>query len=727
MILRVANTPLSGYLGSMVLSNLDAWDQVGYYPFRSTNGFRRSPPYGANVFSVDAGCSPAGNEWTKVELRPDHDFLDWIEETIETNKLSIGGEYLFEAQIKMSTVFNPRVVLEHQITSESVVVNSDQIFQKSDVTYISWTLLSDMSYAARELNLSFNVLKNGAFAATSGYLVTLFKSYDESILPGLGQEVLKRKLIQAQRVADLYVKALYQYNANSDVYEVSTTGSIAKAYRAVDKNFLQSFKKAWWESNLLKFYSAGCKCSDIVVGVKLWRAFSPPLFKVMREISAVATSTRRIQSPVKVNEKTFRGVVGKMVEVVFSGVTFWDQVDIPFIVDIHGKEDKHQQLRFNTALCLLQLGIGSRSRGVIAVNKIIAFDAPVGGIVPGVVDLDPMATLRVSHLTKDCDDEWKAYKLWKRGVEHTPDFTMEDARMRVAVSAHTDHVDRCLQYYLFDPIVHNASNGVVVTADDCYSVGCKRHPREIYMQLLQVCRSYVHSKHPHTIKWEVYKSADRNIFVASKCDRLSKRMKVLQQSIYPGMKAACVSYLNTPGLGLDAYGTHELRRLYICYSFEFFGRGHTKEIAYAQHALQHVSLSSTVYYTTIQFDMFDARTLTDQINEHEQLAVNVLKKERGVNNLKRKALALNEEGEKHTASKRTYSMFRRGDGAVMRISRLTHAGRNNASGVLISRGVEKGREMRGFGVKVSKNALRKVGVNTQIVNDVWNILDGDAK
>ena len=49
--------------------------------------------------------------------------------------------------------------------------------------------------------------------------------------------------------------------------------------------------------------------------------------------------------------------------------------------------------------------------------------------------------------------------------------------------------------------------------------------------------------------------------------------------------------------------THELRRLYACYSYQFFGARTMKEMAYAQRVLGHRNLETSAFYTSLQIQL----------------------------------------------------------------------------------------------------------------------------
>jgi hypothetical protein len=580
----------------------DNWYSEDFPAFSSTNGVRKSPPMGSGI-RIDncIGVRPGMDKWHEPVLDEGADFLDWVEKTLRLNSRVMADEYHFEAVVKMTTSPKDRVTLIHHTTADEIHVNVDTIFQRSSSTYVSWSFLYVLSRAAIRFKLKPVALGQGGFSAAPAALIALFKEYDRTI-NAVAKKKLEKKLVQAQRVANLFIKNVYRYNKKKDKYDADAYGYIGKAFVGLDKNFIQSFKKAWSCGCMMEKFTKSVKRGRTEVTDQLWKVTTPPLFKQMREDIQSKRATHQILNPVVIKEKNFRSVVSGMIEVVFGTVSVWDQIEIPYIVDTDGKDDAIQRERFNTALCLLQLGIGSRSRGIIAVNQIEQLDSVVACDLALMNSLDIHSALRVKYMTKDKPLEWKLYKTYKRASEFDSDYTRKDAVDAVNSASCVDFIDKPFQYYLFDPVLHGASMGVVVDPDRCYHSENK-HPREIYMQLFKTCRDYVHAKHINTVRWEQYSTGGRDIWVVSECDRLSSGMHLIFRSIYPGMKLICQKYLKHPDLHMDSFSTHELRRLYVCYSFEFFGRGNTKEIAYAQYVLRHSSLTSTVFYTTLQFDM----------------------------------------------------------------------------------------------------------------------------
>ena len=702
---------------------LDSWYTDDLHAFVSTNGVRQSPPMGAGLRTSGVSDIRAGlDKWHEPVLRAGADFLDWAEKALGLNAHVLSTEYNFEAVVKTAKRPSDLITLIHPLGGLKVVdLRVDQIFQKSAVTYASWTFLYALSRAAVRFGLVSTPLGRGGFSASPAMLTSLFKEYDRTF-PKKTVKATGEKLFQSQRVANLFIKCLYGYNPKSKLYEAQPQGPIGSAFPGLDKNFIQSFKKVWVDGKMMKVCTSRWKQGKTEVAYELWEVTTPPLFKQMREEKESRRATQQILNPVLINEKNFRGVVSDMIDVVFAGVTTWDQVDIPYKVDVDGKENSVQRERLNTALCLLQLGIGSRSRGIIAVNQIEQFDSPVIGDLALMHSLDHHAALRVKNMTKDKPFEWKAYKTYKRMSEFDSDFTMEDAAAVVKNASCVEVIDKPFQYYLFDPVLHGKSKGLKIDPDVCYS-SVNHHPREVYMQLFKTCRDYIHSKHPGTVSWDTYSTGGRKIWVVDASDRLSEKMHMLYKSVYPGMKAVCEKYLKRPEMCMESFGTHELRRLYVCYSFEFFGRGKTKEIAYAQYVLRHSSLTSTVFYTTLQFDMFMGSNSKSDMNEREKLMATLSDVESTVENLKRKMVTVESNAFEHAKKFKGDHVVFVVDGAEVMVSKLPHSRRGVSREFLVARGVFIGEEIRLLGVKVTQSNLRLLGVNSLIVSEVYAALN----
>lgn len=563
---------------------------------------RQSPPF--NSILSCGGCTTIKSEtfaWKQPRILTGDDFLDWLEKTVLLNADRIALEFLFESEVKNSRLLNASGVhVTDPVSGVSVELERDMLFKKTGVTYHSWSLLYQLIDAVNTWKIKAPVFYQGVIPSALAYVIAVFVAYDSKVDTTVSSLVLYKKLAQSQRVCDLLVKALYGFNVETGMYSVRSDGPVGIAFPRVDMNFIATFKKKWINSRMMKAcveFGLGSVCS---ITDDIWAVATPPMFKAHRDTLTYTRGKYKVGNPVSVRESAFRQVVSGMIDVVFDGVAVWDTIQIPYTLGVNGREFETTRLRFYTALCLLQLGIGSRSRGIIGVNKIEQLDTPVLSGVQFLRSLDQRELLGVTNLTKSQPEDRLAHKMHKKMSKIDGDFDMSDAVQVVDDSKTT--INKPVQWYLFDPVQHFALKGLEVDPAPFYG-GRRGHGRDVYMQLLKTCRDYIHSKYPTLVKWDRYHTGGRDIWVVDEVDRLSPQMDRLWTSVYNGMKLTSMKYLSNPILGLNPSGTHEMRRLYVCYSFEKFARGMMKEIAYAQYVLQHVSIQTSVLYTTVDFVM----------------------------------------------------------------------------------------------------------------------------
>jgi hypothetical protein len=65
------------------------------------------------------------------------------------------------------------------------------------------------------------------------------------------------------------------------------------------------------------------------------------------------------------------------------------------------------------------------------------------------------------------------------------------------------------------------------------------------------------------------------------------------------------------------------------------------------------------------------------------------------------------------------------DDAEVRVQRLDHAPSGASRRFMLARGVMKGEELKTLGVKFTKRALRRLGVNSLIVADVYDTVKSE--
>jgi len=428
-----------------------------------------------------------------------------------------------------------------------------------------------------------------------------------------------------------------------------------------------------------------------------------------------------------------------MQDEVFSGVKDWGKVTLKKEVTV-GK-------RLASAICLLQLGIGSRVLGIIAVNKIEALES-IETKATEDTKMDRDATLvlqdirtglRVGRITKNKNEDLQTVNLFNSRARFDEEFTEEKAREIIKGEREAFVIDKPLQYYFFD------QNTVKKEA-----TGTVSEPREVFLQLLKAVRECVKhvsevglkkqeanwvlknpgkkNKMPR-VKWESYTSAERTIFMVKETDTASAAMTQLFNSVYNVVKKKCVSWLSTIP-NLQDTTTHMLRRMYVCYSYQFFGRGRLKEIGYAQYVLHHKSIESSIFYTTMQFNMaLDGRLGVDEERYNE--AIEQIEKAKSQlvemkDDVKQQLRRLREKSDEVElvldmgARKRVKKEveLKRVDGTSVMYTKKPRELRKSSREVKVANGVTEAKKLQDDGFLMTRVNLTKAGINVNIVRDV---------
>jgi hypothetical protein len=81
-----------------------------------------------------------------------------------------------------------------------------------------------------------------------------------------------------------------------------------------------------------------------------------------------------------------------------------------------------------------------------------------------------------------------------------------------------------------------------------------------------------------------------------------KEIEVIQTAAYDLMKKPCQKAFKEGRVrgSKTSFSTHDLRRLYVCYSYEVFAKDKMKEIGYAAKVLMHDSYEASLAYTTFK-------------------------------------------------------------------------------------------------------------------------------
>jgi integrase len=679
-----------------------------------------------------------GSNYTKGE-----DILDYLIRTMTNASVikRVGDEFCAEAKIKMGKFKKLTIEWKGERSNEHP---TSMFFHDSNITYGSWSLsalvrdaLADAGYKSPPTTVSCDALLKKV--VIPGYTKRHIKRLNN---PVEMKEVLKKMATMHQ----LLQQAMWDWDEDKKVFEVGRCPEKSKAYKNKDSNTVRLAKgdqEFGFHFNELVIKLAKLEKKTVI---QVTREFTRgvvvqvPELKELKRKEVVARGTMLILHPTIIEEVTFRRMVKGMQDEVFNGVKDWGNVKIKKEIKV-GK-------RLASAICLLQLGIGSRVLGIIAVNKIEALD-PIETKATEDTKLDDRDAksvlqdistgLRVGRITKNKNEDLQTANLYASRARFDEEFTEEKARKIIKGEREAFVVDKPMQYYFFD------QNTVKKEA-----TGPVSEPRAVFLQLLKVVRECVKHisekgllrqeanwvvKNPEQknkmprVEWESYMSAGRKIFMVKETDTASVAMTQLFNSVYNVVKKKCVGWLKTIPNVQDTT-THMLRRMYVCYSYQFFGRGRVKEIGYAQYVLKHKSVESSIFYTTMQFNMaLDGRLGVDEERYNE--AIEQIEKAKSElvemkDDVKQQLRRLREKSDEVElvldmgARKRVKREveLKRVDGTTVMYTKKPREVRKSSREVKVANGVTEAKKLQDDGFLMTRVNLTKAGINVDIVRDV---------
>jgi hypothetical protein len=681
-----------------------------------------------------------GSNYDKKE-----DVLDFLIRTLTTPSVikRVGEEFCAEAKIKLSKFAT--LAVESVRDGRSGEHPSSMFFHASNITYGSWSLsalvrdaLSDAGYKPPSTVVSCEGLM--MYVVIPGYTerhISRLNTPDEIM------EVLKKM----GSLYQLMQRAMWDWNEKKKVFELGMCPEKFKAYKNKDSNTVRlasGDRTFGFRSNLLVLKLAGLENktpAQVTREFTRGLLFQVPELKEVKRKEVASRGTMLILHPTIIEEVTFRTMVKGMQDEVFGGVKDWGKVVL--------KKEGAVGKRLASAICLLQLGIGSRALGIIAVNKIEALQ-PVETKATEDTKLDRDATfilqdirtgLRVGRVTKNKNEDLQTIKLLDSRGKFDEEFTEEKARKIIKGEREAFVIDKPLQYYFFDQ--NTARKGAAVAVSE---------PREVFLQLLKTVRDCVKHisevglvkqeenwalKNPEQkggmprVEWESYTSAGRKIFMVREADTASAAMTQLFNSIYNVVKKRCVVWLSTIP-NLQDTTTHMLRRMYVCYSYQFFGRGRLKEIGYAQYVLKHKSIESSIFYTTMQFNMaLDGRLGVDEERYNDAIEKMGKAREELVemkDDVKRQLRRLREKADEvemvlDVVPRKRVKFeveLRRVDGTSVMYTKKPREAHKSSREVKVANGVREARKLQDDGFLMTRVNLTKAGINVNIVRDVLN-------
>jgi hypothetical protein len=369
-------------------------------------------------------------------------------------------------------------------------------------------------------------------------------------------------------------------------------------------------------------------------------------FHKKRKIAGVARQREMSTKPMKVFEEDIFEMVKYHTKVVFSHSQYWDKVTIPV---------ENEREWYGSACCLVQLMIGSRSRGVIMINKITPAADPLS-------DLRTIPDKPAENADDDLEEgeikEEEEVDFWIDGVAHgryvqvqyiskerLPSKRAEHAMESLTADKMTDaqfqliqkdqeteaenrSIVKPYQFYFLDP---NGVGSFLPTDAMAYSNKDKQDPMHILLRLLQVMRDYAYNNHidskaervrlwrEATFQFDGVRYTQRYIDLLQyqKKDRAS--LDKMQGKLYGFQVKAAANGFKVMR-NLEGGKTHILRRLYVVYSWLMFASSQTKEIAYARRVLDHSSHDISVFYTSLHIQQGVGGSFVPATSEYLEVA-----------------------------------------------------------------------------------------------------------
>lgn len=654
-------------------------------------------------------------------VKKSKDVFDWLSETVQLNQEVIVREFLRE-NAQMRAVKNGEVI--DVLTSQCYTENT------------RW--VSQSLYGALELYISSNKDLDATAASNTGLVGLLMKVYLQHMDNLVGKKKkYNEKMLES---VDKFVQSLGVFMRgifSSPLVQPTTVGL------TIDKTWLAEFNKCMKKTKVYKLFEEVENKNEFTWKQMWWEKgwkkvwMEVERFKTARITEALKKQTDAVVNPSKVDETSLWKMASYLCEKIFKGQK-WDTV----VLD---------QDSVAAGICLLELGVGSRVRGIIGVNEIEPVDirSVEQRQFMNEYESTPMQTVNVRRLTKEKEAKVRAaINMYRAGEDSMKTFDEfleeeeEDSKNRM--------VTKPLQYYFFDPMSYSFVSDVKKDRLKAWSQTdpVTHEPMGVFFRLFGEVRRLIRLEAKKTVKnllWRettvmVGKQEYKQWSVVPGWERSEEYHKVYQKwyvqakkEVENSMKAANITTLD--------YGTHELRRLYVCYSYLIFGARTMKEVAYARRVLLHKSFSVSLFYTSIQINMIVGTTADPAALQSMDVACMVsdqIDKEVGVMlaSMKRRFEELDAElsdklayivtfAKKHKPEKEekemiTHVAFETAEGSYVSIERLKSLrGSVVPADALLQRGKDKMDELIGAGITdASVVQVRKLGVASTIVKDV---------
>lgn len=467
--------------------------------------------------------------------------------------------------------------------------------------------------------------------------------------------------------------------------------------------------------------------------------------------------------PKTIDEARIWDVATEMVKKIFP-VGYSGKWDSEYIYD-------GDPIRLYSALSLIQMCIGSRSRGVISVNTFTMFDNAMDTDDDSVkLFSDKQHLVTVDRITKEklkslelatrlagsfSDNIKSKYDEAIDQIENGDDAvdagvrgkSSESIRRRQEDDRSQRRITKPVQHYFLDPSAYAyvASDRADRLKMWSSSDPSTHDPRRVFCRLVEFVRKEVpriwSEKNPDSgLVWDIHPmgfgiehnavSRESEYEHRGELNKLSayfnKEMNKVIKTIF-----SKTEYL--PSDQLAQVGTHELRRLYVCYAYQMFGVQKMKEVSFARAVLRHDSFEATLFYTSIQVVMTVGATRSGS-SELSEYALKQIKEAKDVVDLYRKKV---EELERETKriSGHVIEMSKQSgekkkvvedrllsvvdeNGELQMVEYFKRKVRHSNPEERIQEGRNKVAELRSRNIKPTYTLIRKLGMDRKYMADV---------
>ena len=341
-----------------------------------------------------------------------------------------------------------------------------------------------------------------------------------------------------------------------------------------------------------------------------------PSHRMRKDALAGKKQADAVTAPTPMHESDLWRFVSELCKIVFKDQN-WDGVTIK-------ESDGNYRSRMGAAISLIQLCIGSRNAGILCTNEITPVEFESG---KNIMDDDSDVLqkviapskhlLLVNKISKQRNSDYQVGRFMSQYAEQIESgaLTQKEA-FKLATKQAQDKRDnkkvvRPFQFYFLDP-----SNFPDWAGSEKWKEKdrAKREPRTVFLNLLSVVRGRIYAGLPANEKknWTFYKVSitgrkqqlsiwrlmdDKNLKESSAtqwykaCETVIKGLTEEPQKLLP-------SKMDSD----KVWGTHDMRRLYVCYAYLMFAASYMKEIAFARKMLAHDSFDVSMSYTNIHID-----------------------------------------------------------------------------------------------------------------------------